>query len=51
MRGVTRLIPTKNNVSNANKEKDKHSKILDGSFFRRLLKRFEIHSFIDKTFM
>ena len=39
MRGVTRLIPTKNNVSNANKEKDKHSKILDGSFFRSLLKK------------
>ena len=37
MRGFTLSIPVKNNTSNTNKEHEKHKRILDGSFLRRLL--------------
>ena len=38
-RGFTFSMPVKNSVSNPNKEHEKHSRILDGSFLRRLLQK------------
>ena len=42
--GVTLSIPVKNIISSATKEKQRHRRILDDSFLRRLLKR-EIYSY------
>ena len=42
--GVTLSIPAKNTISSATKEEQRHRRILDDSFSRRLLKR-EIHSY------
>ena len=39
MRGVTLSIPAKNTISSATKEEQRHRRILDDSFLRRLLKR------------
>ena len=39
MRGVTLSIPAKNTISSATKEEQRHRRILDVSFLRRLLKR------------
>ena len=39
MCGVTLSIPAKNTISSATKEEQRHRRILDDSFLRRLLKR------------
>ena len=39
MRGVTLSIPAKNTISSVTKEEQRHRRILDDSFLRRLLKR------------
>ena len=44
MCGVTFSIPAKNTISSATKEEQRHSRILDDSFLRRLLKR-EIYNY------
>ena len=44
MWGVTLSIPAKNTISSATKEEQRHRRILDDSFLRRLLER-EIYNY------
>ena len=39
LRGATLSIPAKNTISSTTKEEQRHRRILDDSFLRRLLKR------------